>query len=428
MPAARERRNFPLERTEGAGTLDGAERRDPVSPPSRSGSPGKGRADAPHRLTVLFIFLVFGSLSLGMGLVPALITTFGTTYGLDGSQLANVQNLKDIGLVAAMFSGPVSLRRLGGVRTMMLSLLAGILGCAVLILSKNYLGVLAGAFLHGAAFSLGSLAAVTHLFRLPQRYHRIAGLSATFGVASFVAPSMVGALVAGDGGYEAVYVIYACALVAPLAGGVLLDRKTAARERDVREAARPRLNGAVLRGWLPDIVVYATLMAVETVVVSWITSLAQYRYGFTLADASFLLALLWMVHTPSRAIGDVLAAHLREPVVMLLGVLLILLGNALICAGPGLPVYAGTVVFAFGTAPLVPVFQGWALTRSPAERHGQLSASLGVGAALLTTVMVWLTGITMDLDARLPFVVSAVGAAGLAVWAARRTALVKKPA
>ncbi|MER6913600.1 MFS transporter [Streptomyces sp. NPDC000594] len=377
-------------------------------------------ASTGHTLTSVYLFVVYGLLALGMGLVPALVTTFREEYGLSGGRLANVQNLKDIGLITAMFAGPVLLRRIGVARMTTLAVLVGLAGCAVLITAQEYAGVLAGAFLHGATFSLGALATVSYLYRLPKRYHRISALYATFGVASFVAPSMVGVLVPADGDYRTVYMIFAAALAVLFAAGKLLDRYTdTATARDAGPAGQPRLTRAMLRGWLPHIAVYATLMAGETVVVSWVTSLGQYRYGLTLSDASFLLALLWVAYTPARAAGDLLLRHLTVTTVVLLGALLIIVGDVLICAGSVPLAHVGVVVFACGAAPLVPVYQGWMLSRTPTDRHGPLNASLGVGSAVLTTVLVWLTGLSVDVDTRLPFAASVVCSVGLAVWALR---------
>ncbi|GHH84819.1 hypothetical protein GCM10018793_50460 [Streptomyces sulfonofaciens] len=383
-------------------------------------APAPPPASAGYALTTTYLFLVYGTLALGMGLVPALVTTFRKDYGLSGGQLANVQNLKDLGLIAAMFAGPVLLRRLGVARMTTLAVLVGLAGCAALITAQNYAGVLAGAFLHGATFSLGALATVSYLYRLPKRYHRISALYATFGVASFTAPSMVGVLVSDGGDYRAVYAIFAAALAVLVGAGALLARSTGtAAGEAAEEAVQPRLTRALLVGWLPDIAVYAALMAAETVVVSWVTSLGQYHYGLTLSDASFLLALLWVAYTPARAVGDLLVKRMSVTSVVLLGVLLVIVGDVLICAGSVVVAYVGVVVFAFGTAPLVPVYQGWMLGRTPAEQHGPLNASLGVGSAVLTTLMVWLTGLTVDIDTRLPFAVSVACSAALAVWALR---------
>nr|WTC14175.1 MFS transporter [Streptomyces anthocyanicus] len=373
-----------------------------------------------HTLTSVYLFLVYCVLALGMGLVPALITTFREDYSLNGSQLANVQNLKDLGLITAMFTGPVLLRRLGDARVTIFATLVGLAGCATLMAAQNYAGVMTGAFLHGATFSLGSLATLSHLFRLPKRYHRISALYATFGIASFVAPSMVGVLVSAGGDYRAVYAIFAVALAALVLGGVLLSRYTdTGPTRGPAQQSQPRLTRVMLRRWFPDIVVYATLMAGETVVVSWVTSLVQYRYGLTLSDASFLLALLWVVYTPARAVGDLLVRYVSVPTVVLLGGLLCIVGNIALCAGSVTLAYWGVVIFALGSAPLVPVYQGWILGRTPSEQHGPLNASLGVGSATLTTVMVWLTGLGVDVDTRLPFAASIACSLGLAAWAVR---------
>jgi fucose permease len=375
---------------------------------------------AGHALTTAHLFLVYGCLALGMGLVPALITTFGKDYALSGGELANVQNLKDAGLITAMFAGPVLLRRLGVARVTTLAMLVGLTGCIVLATAQSFAGILVGAFLHGATFSLGSLATVSHLYRLPKRYHRISALYATFGVASFVAPAIVGVLVSADGDYRVVYAVFAAALAVLVAAGTVLNRSVGdSTILDTGRAPQPRLTRVMLVGWLPDIAVYATLMAGETVVVSWVTSLGQYRYGLSLAGASFLLALLWAAYTLARAVGDLLVKHLSLATVMLLGVLLVISGDILICAGPVVMVYVGVVVFACGAAPLVPVYQGWMLSRASVEEHGPLNASLGVGSAALTTLMVWLTGLALDVDARLPFAVSASCSVALAVCVLR---------
>ncbi|MFD1277686.1 MFS transporter [Streptomyces kaempferi] len=290
-------------------------------------------------MTSVHLFLAHGVLALGMGLVPALVTTFRSDYALSSGQIANIQNLKDAGLITAMFAGPAVLRRIGVAATTLLALLVGLSGCAVLVIAQSLPGVMAGAFLHGAAFSFGCLATVSHLFRLPKRYHRISALYATFGVANFVAPFTVGLLVPDDGDYRAIYAIFAAALVVLVVMGTVLNGSvdtTAVVSTD--RSGQPRLTLDRLRTWLPDITVYATLMAAETVVVCWVTTLGQYHYGLSLSEASVLLALLWVAHTSARLAGDLLTGHMSVPAVVLCGALLAVIGDVLLCAlgDPGL--------------------------------------------------------------------------------------------
>lgn len=42
------------------------------------------------------------------------------------------------------------------------------------------------------------------------------------------------------------------------------------------------------------------------------------------------------------------------------------------------------------------------------ERHGSANAALGISAAGVITLPVWLTGLTVDVDTRLPFLVPVV--------------------
>jgi hypothetical protein len=152
-------------------------------------------------------------------------------------------------------------------------------------------------------------------------------------------------------------------------------------------------------------------MAAETIIVSWVACLAAWSYGASLTGASALLATLWAVYIPVRASGDLLVRRFSAPVVVKCGLMVAASGTVLICLGSMGWAYAGVVVFTLGMAPLLPVHQGWVLGRTPAELHGSANAALGIGAAAVTTSAVWLTGLLIDLDARLPF----VGAAGLMI-------------
>ena len=390
-----------------------------VSAPALATAAAAG-ADRPSgarpAVVVVYLCAVFGTLSLGMGLVPALLTSYRARFGLSGPETANVQNLKDIGLIVTMVAGPWIMRRLSVPRTTLASMLLALAGCAVSATTGSFGGVLAGAFLYGAAFSLGSLAATTQLYRLPERYRHIAAMFATFGVASFVAPALVG-LFAGEGRSPAlVHLVYAAALVPLLACGLLMERQERRAGGGARTGPVPAtdpvreapLSRAVLRRWLPDLVVFAALMAGETVVVSWVTSLGQVALHMSLARASVLLAVLWAVYTPVRALGDVLRGRFSALGVIRVGAVLAAAGATLVCFGGAVTVYAGVVVFALGMAPLIPVHQGWVLSRTPTEHHGSANAALGISAAGLTTLAVWLTGLTVDVDTRIPFLVSAV--------------------
>lgn len=372
-------------------------------------------------LVLVYLFFGYGLLALGMGLVPALATAFWSAHDLSGSQIANVHNLKDLGLIGAMLVGPFILKRMGPSRSVLVAIGVGLSGCVVFVAAYGYAGVLAGAFLHGAAFSLGALVIVTLLFRLPERFRRIAALFATFGVASFVAPALVGALVRTPSGYAVVYLVFAVALGALLVAGLLLGRPEGAVAARADDGESRGQAWARIRGWLPLITVFATIMAAETIVVSWITSLAQYGYGVSLAAASALLATLWVVYTPVRALGDVLARKWSAPVVVLAGSLVAAVGTVLLCLGGMVLAYAGAVVFAIGIAPLIPVYQGWTLNRTPHRQHGSMNAALGVGSALVTTFMVWVTGLAIDLDIRLPFAISVALLLAVQAWAWRAT-------
>ncbi|HEY5837256.1 MFS transporter [Streptomyces sp.] len=367
--------------------------------------PGPGGRPA---LVLVHLFTVYATLALGMGLVPALLASFRAAYGLSGTQLANIQNVKDLGLIVAMAAGPFVIRRAGTTATVMLALLTGLAGCAAFVSRPAYGAVLVGATLHGAAFSLGSLAAVTHLFRLPERYRHISAMFATFGLASFGAPALVALSSAYGGGYRAIHLAFAGALV------LLLAATAGLRRADGRTVAPPDrtpgtgLSRSVLRAWLPGTVVFTMIMAGETIVVSWITLLGADRYGMTLGEASALLATLWAVHTPARALGDILIRRLTAQVVVVSGALLSAGAVALLCLGGGALAYVGVVLFAAGVGPLVPVCQGRVLSRVPPALHGTCNASLGIAAAAGTTLMIWLTGLTIDADTRLPFVTATV--------------------
>jgi fucose permease len=275
-----------------------------------------------HPAQVLAYLLAgFGLLSLGMGMIPALATSFRERYGLTGVQVANVHNVKDGGLILAMLIGPVLLRLIGVSRSILAAIGLGLAGCAVLVCVPSYLGVLIGASLHGAAFSLGALVIVTDLFRLPARYRHIAVLTSTFGVASLLAPVMVGWLVAPQTGYGIVYLLFAGSLGVLLLVGLLLEHSTGrAAVRGSRSSKVP-LTAARLRAWAPDVAVYATIMAAETIIVSWVACLAQWSYGASLAGASALLATLWAVYTPVRAVGDLLVRRFTAPVVVKCGLM-----------------------------------------------------------------------------------------------------------
>ncbi|MBX7267729.1 hypothetical protein KIF24_17895 [Micromonospora sp. Llam7] len=370
------------------------------------------------RLVLAYLLAGFGLLALGMGLVPALATSFRAAFHLTGAQVANVHNLKDIGLVVAMLAGPALLRRLGASRAILAAIGVGMVGCAVYGILPGYPAVLAGAFLHGAAFALGSLVIMTYLFQLPARYRYIAATQATFGVASFVAPVLVAGLVQVPAGYGGVYGLYAGALLGLAVAGLLLrgdgDGAVARRTGGI---GSPSVTAGQFRAWLPGAAVFATIMAAETIVVSWITFLAQYGYGASLAAASALLATLWAVHAPARAMGDVLARRFSAPLIVFVGTLIAALGIGVACLGSMPAAYAGVLVFTLGIASLIPVHQGWMLNNSHADLRGSLNSLLGVGAAGITTILVWLTGLAVDINRRLPFAIAIVLLLVVAGWA-----------
>ncbi len=386
--------------------------RHPANPPSVCAGRSTSTIRRPG-LALAHLFLASTVLSFAMGLVPALTTSFRAIHNLSGQQIANLHNLKDIGLMVAVLGGPRLVSRVGVTMTLHTAIGIALAGCAVFLGANSFVGLMVGAFLHGAAFSIAGLAIVTYLFRLPVEYQRISALFSTFGIASFIAPAGVTVLTRATGGYGAVYAAYALLLVLlALTGLLVASQQGPQADRHLGVASAPQLSLAQLRRWLPELMTYSAIMAAETVVVSWITSLAQYRYGASLAAASLLLGTLWAVHTPVRAAGDHLVRALSHQRVISIGIPVAAAGTTIACLGSMPLAYVGIVVFACGIAPLVPVYQGWVLSRIPIDLQPPMSASLSLGATIATTLTIWITGLAMDVDVRLPFVAAVL----LMVW------------
>jgi fucose permease len=365
-----------------------------------------------------YLFLAYGSLAFCMGFIPALATAFRDRYGLSGAQLANVHNAKDLGLIGAMLVGPALLRRFGPLRTTHQAVAGALVGCAVFTLPAGYPGVLAGAFLHGASFSLGLVATVTCLFRLPPGYRRLAALAATFGVSSCTAPALVGLLVHAPTDSARLYLLFAAELTATLAVAAVLARG-GLPDPDGGDPTAPMAPAPGRYWWLVPVAGYALLMAQETLVVSWATYLGRYRLGMSLAEASALLALLWLVYTPARLAGDTLARRFGARLVVLTGTAVAALGALLMATGGPAVAVVAAMVFALGAGPIMPVYQAALLAGTPVARHAALNSALGAGSAVVTTAAVWLTGLSVDRDARMPFLTAVALMVLVLVWFAR---------
>ncbi|MGL5811671.1 MAG: MFS transporter [Nocardioides sp.] len=357
---------------------------------------------ARDKLVCTQLFVNYGFLAFGMGLVPALLTTFRSTYELSGSATANIQNSKDIGLVVAALACPPIMRKLGLGGAQQLAIGAALAGCAAYAAWPSYMGVLAGAFFHGAAFSLGSVAIVTRMFLMPTRYRKIAALLATFGVASMLAPIMVGWLVPLTAGYSVVYLVFAAILLGALTLLSRIGDSPPAPVVDYTVSARGTAKRLRSR-----LAMFGVIASAETIVVGWITSLMQYEYATSLVVATNALALLWIVHTLSRAVGDIVAARISQTRTIAWGAAISFVGVLLMIGGTASLAYVGVALFAIGVAPLVPIYQGMVLSEVPDSEHGVTNSALGMTAALSTTVVVWVTGILLDLETRLPFVIAA---------------------
>jgi MFS family permease len=71
-------------------------------------------------------------------------------------------------------------------------------------------------------------------------------------------------------------------------------------------------------------------------------------------------------------------------------------------------VLLGVVVFALGSAPLIPIYQGSLLTSLPETAHAKVNSALGITAAAATTVALAGTGVLLDLEVRAPFILAAL--------------------
>jgi hypothetical protein len=323
--------------------------------------------------------------------------------------VGNLHNLKDLGAIVLVLAGAAILHRIGPVAALNAAVVTGLAGCGAFLVVPGMVGLLLGTFLHGAAFSLGMMTIVTMLFRLPAAYQRISAMFATYGVASFLAPASVALLATPARGYAPVYILYALVLVPILVAGVLLGWAQGPRRDDGASAESARfLTKAQLRFWAPHLAAYSALMAAETIVEVWITSLAQYTYAASMAAASLLLSTLWIVHTGVRAWGDVLARWLSPRRVVLVGSVVGICGTTIACLGNMTLAYTGMVIFAIGVAALVPVYQGWVLSQVPSHVHPPMNAALCIGGTISVTTTVWLTGLAVDVDTRLPFAVAVV--------------------
>ncbi len=361
-----------------------------------------------HVSTSTQLFLTYGTLALGMGFVPALLTTFQNRYDLSGPAMANVQNVKDVGLILAALIAPLTIRRLGLHGTQTVAVAMAMLGCLSYLAIETYGGVLIGAAMHGGAFSLGSIAIVSRMNKQPARYRRISALLATFGLASVVTPVAVATLVVNSR-YGITFALYLAVLVLVSIPLLKRDRLSRSLTADVSPlgaiSSAGTKNVRQLRYYLG---MFAVIMAAETIVVSWLTSLMQFQYGASLQRASAALALLWLVHTASRATADYAATRFSPSRVLAAGAGLAGVGVTLMLVVDGRLVLLGVVVFALGSAPLIPIYQGSLLTSLPETAHAKVNSALGITAAAATTVALAGTGVLLDLEVRAPFILAAL--------------------
>ncbi|TMQ16905.1 MAG: hypothetical protein E6J91_11010 [Deltaproteobacteria bacterium] len=91
-----------------------------------------------------------------------------------------------------------------------------------------------------------------------------------------------------------------------------------------------------------------------------------------------------------------------------MGSVVAICGTAVACLGNMTLAYTGMVIFAVGMAALLPVYQGWVLSQIPSHVHPPMNAALCIGGTVSVTIMVWLTGLAVDVNTRLPFAVAVV--------------------
>lgn len=320
-------------------------------------------------------------------LVPSLIRSVQETFGQDDAGLGLFYLLWAVAYASGSFGGGPLTERLG--RRWVLGGAAVLHGVAIvgLGLAPSWSWFLAMApFAAAAAGCLdgGANGVVLDVYR-EGRGRAMNLLHAAFSVGALAAPLVVGSLVAGGVGWQAV-VVGSGVAVSTLALGYLLVPMPSGRRRRESDAragdpgsSGPRGSGWLLRGPLLLLgIAIAAYVASELGVSNW---LVRFLEPAPLTTATLALSLYWLGLTAGRLVSSAIADrfdHLRFTLVALLALACFLAAAVLV---PSLPLsIAAFAAAGFASGPVFPM-----IVALGGERYPERSAAVG---ALLTGLAV----------------------------------------
>lgn len=351
----------------------------------------------------LIFFSIF-MLSLVVNSVPPLMTTLQETFNMSVGVSSVIPFFRNIGNILISISGAFLIAIMGLRRSIIIGMLYEILSLVLFIFSNNSYLLIISMFFLGSAMGQVILVLISMFDHLDEQYQKYGLFHAFFGFGGIIGPLIISITLKNNINFKYPFIFY-LAIILSLFLFIIIKRvpeNIKYKAYNFSEASEVLKNKFIII----LIIVFILYSGSEIGIITWGSNLFKDYFHFSKEYASIFLSLFWIMFTIGRIITDYLYKHMKIKVTIIFSFLAVLDIIFMFLLSKYSPYLFSLLGLMLG--PIFPSTQKF-LNSNLSHREvglvaGMVSLSIGIGGALLTTLMGYFGDFSMAYSYLIPFV------------------------
>ncbi|MCD2345454.1 MFS transporter [Clostridium guangxiense] len=344
-------------------------------------------------MAIIFIGTFF--LSLFSNTLSPFITTIRSTYNVSNSVISMLPSVVYCASFIMSLIGAKIIIKLGLKKSLYCGLLLLILSSIIIIFSTSFYILLIAYFISGLALGLSGLSLVTLLSLLPKKYQKYGLYNACFGLGGILIQPIDRFILKSGINFSYTYIFHMLTVCIFIFLATKLEEVSI-----IKFGSKETKFISVISNPFTLMLCIAIFFYVgaEISTTNWTGNFLEKYYGLSKLDVPGILLGFWILFTIGRTLSDILLEKIGQlkflsisPIISILGVLIMLLGNTKLHAIIGISIIGITI------SAIYPAIQGYIMQHISKEQIPSTSAAMSMfnnlGATLLTYIIGFAGGI-----------------------------------
>lgn len=347
----------------------------------------------PKNMLIIFIGTFF--LSLFSNTLSPFITTIRSTYNVSNNIISMLPSVVYCGSFIISLLGTKVIMKLGLKKSLYCGIILTILSSLIIIFSNSFYMLTIAYFFSGFALGLSGLSFVTLLSLLPRKYQKYGLYNACFGLGGILIQPIDRFILKSKINFNYTYIFHILTMI------ILFFLVTKTEEISIIKF-NSKKNNIISSISNPFILVLCIAIffyvGIEISTTNWTGNFLEKYYGLSKLEIPEILSGFWILFTIGRIFSDIVLKKIGElkflsisPIISILGVIIILLGNTKLHA------IIAISIIGISISAIYPAIQGYIMQHIPKEKIPSTSAAISIfnnlGATLLTYVIGFAGGI-----------------------------------